>query len=232
VLAGFGFGSGSVSTALTVTALLLVVGVGLHVEGIALSIALAPACLTLAGAAQLVFDISWRLILPLLLAALALPSKRDRSCLLTISKRLVAPPQLTPGLIGVIGLVAVSGSAVLTVAFEKDQSWLVFGPRWSWPALAAAALFNGVVEELLWRGVLAFELQQLGAPTVSSAVATSLSFGLAHLNGGYPTGPVGVGLTAVFGFINTALVLRTRSIMVPAALHAGFDALILSRIYG
>jgi membrane protease YdiL (CAAX protease family) len=98
--------------------------------------------------------------------------------------------------------------------------------------LALAGVYNGLLEEWLWRGVLTFAVKKLGATATTAAITTSVSFGVAHFRGGYPAGPVGIALTPAFGLVNSFLVERTRSLVIAASVHAGLDALILAHIYG
>jgi len=78
----------------------------------------------------------------------------------------------------------------------------------------------GIVEELLWRGILIWYLSHY-MPVWAAAIISAVSFGLAHSYQGMSKVPMVTAVGAVF----TALYLMTGSIWVPMILHACMDIL-------
>ncbi len=78
----------------------------------------------------------------------------------------------------------------------------------------------GIVEEVLWRGVLIWYLSHF-MPLWAAAVISAVGFGLAHSYQGKAQVPKVIALGAVF----TLLYLMTGSIWVPMVLHACLDIL-------
>ncbi|MFC1778559.1 CPBP family intramembrane glutamic endopeptidase [Pseudomonadota bacterium] len=78
----------------------------------------------------------------------------------------------------------------------------------------------GIVEELLWRGVLIWYLSHY-MPVWAAAIISAVGFGLAHSYQGVTQVPKVIAVGAVF----TVLYLMTGSIWVPMILHASLDIL-------
>lgn len=103
------------------------------------------------------------------------------------------------------------------------------------PASAEDVAFQvtmpGLEEELFYRGVLLFALDQafrgrrrlLGADWGWWAALSSMLFGLAHAfgysDGAFSFDPVTMALTAIPSFIAVGLRLRTGSLLLPVLLH-------------
>lgn len=85
-------------------------------------------------------------------------------------------------------------------------------------------LLNALMEELVFRGIL-FDALEAQWGWRLTLVVTSLLFGLGHLRG-YPPGPAGAVLAAVFGLAMGGLRVWTRGLALPVAAHLGADATI------
>jgi membrane protease YdiL (CAAX protease family) len=123
----------------------------------------------------------------------------------------------------VVGAAAVELGPVLAKPFFGPVSSISSDPGTLVPALAFA-ISNATMEEVAYRGAL---LRWLTPVTgVASALALqALVFGLAHGAGTDFTGsplPV-MAATAAAGLILGALALRTRSLLLPIAIHVALD---------
>ena len=88
----------------------------------------------------------------------------------------------------------------------------------------AFALLNALVEEVLFRGAVLHHLGDLlGGWT--AALVQALAFGMLHLNG-YPYGPAGVALAAVYGLMLGAMRLRSGGLLAPWIAHVLTDLVI------
>lgn len=83
---------------------------------------------------------------------------------------------------------------------------------------------NATLEEIIFRGILFDALQAEWGAGVT-LVATAVLFGLGHLHG-YPPGPWGACLAALFGFAMGVLRLWTGGLALPIVAHIGADATI------
>lgn len=122
-----------------------------------------------------------------------------------------------------VGVAAVALGPILAKPFFGPVSSISPDPWTLLPALAFA-IANAVMEEVAYRGAL---LRWLTPVTgVASALALqALIFGLAHGTGADFTGsplPV-MAATAASGLILGALALRTRSLLLPIAIHIALD---------
>jgi membrane protease YdiL (CAAX protease family) len=90
------------------------------------------------------------------------------------------------------------------------------------PALVFA-LANGVMEEVVYRGaLLGWSARVMGAwPAI---VGQAIVFGLAHSGPDVLASPIllSVGL-GIGGLIAGIITVRTRSLLLPLAIHVGFD---------
>jgi len=94
--------------------------------------------------------------------------------------------------------------------------------------VALFSIVNATLEESVFRGVLFDALQSRSGGWVSLA-ATTLLFGVGHLNG-YPPGPVGVCLATLFGLAMGGLRIWTGGIALPIVAHIAADATIYTII--
>jgi len=88
------------------------------------------------------------------------------------------------------------------------------------------SLFNAVLEELVFRGILFDAIESQWGGWVSVA-ATAVIFGYGHMRG-YPPGSVGALLAAVYGFALGGLRLFTGGLGLPVAAHVAADATIFA----
>jgi membrane protease YdiL (CAAX protease family) len=88
----------------------------------------------------------------------------------------------------------------------------------------AFALLNALVEEVLFRGAVMHHLGDL-LGWWTAAVVQAAAFGMLHLNG-YPYGPVGVALAAVYGLMLGAMRLRSGGLLAPWIAHVLTDLVI------
>lgn len=85
-------------------------------------------------------------------------------------------------------------------------------------------IVNAVLEELVFRGILFDALQSQWGKWVT-LVATAALFGFGHLRG-YPSGPLGASLAALFGLAIGGLRLWTGGLALPILAHMSADATI------
>jgi len=95
---------------------------------------------------------------------------------------------------------------------------------WSYSVSMAAcsALFAGVSEEVLYRGLLMRLIERIGGTWLALA-ATSVLFGLAHLSNAHVSLAGVLGLTFGLGLMLGAAYVATRRLWLPIALHAGWN---------
>lgn len=131
----------------------------------------------------------------------------------------------------VLGLVACSATALLIFSWSApprlgDGARILEGmsPLSLVTACVVFAAVNGFVEEVLFRGVIQQHLTRV-IGSWAAVVTQALAFGILHLNG-YPYGPVGVVLAAVYGLLLGALRLRSGGLLAPWVAHACADAVI------
>jgi membrane protease YdiL (CAAX protease family) len=86
------------------------------------------------------------------------------------------------------------------------------------------ALVNAALEEIVWRGVLQGELEELLGPAVAVGVQ-ALSFGVQHAHG-FPRGALGVVLVATWGVLLGALRRRSGGLLAPFLAHVVADVVI------
>ena len=167
---------------------------------------------------------TWRALEALIvlgvLATLAIALKAPRS---SLSLRWPARRYVRLAVLGflVAGPLALLVGPILAKPFFGDVGYdLVLG------AIVPALLFavsNGVMEELIYRGaLLGWTARVVGVwPAV---VGQAVVFGLAH-GGADVTGPVVplMLLMGVGGLLAGAIAVRTRSLLIPMAIHIGLD---------
>ncbi len=124
-------------------------------------------------------------------------------------------------------------STLVLVGFQATVQPDLRGVRAAWPfeslggIIMAGVIFviiNATLEELLFRGVL-FDALQSQWGNWFTVIATGLFFGLGHLKG-YPSGPLGACLAALYGFTLGTLRVWTGGLLLPIVAHMGADATI------
>lgn len=96
-------------------------------------------------------------------------------------------------------------------------------------AIAGFSLVNAAWEEMLFRGVLLTELVNVWGPRVA-LVIESISFGISHANG-FPSGPAGVVMAVVWGYLLGVVRVRTGGIGFPFVAHVIANATIALLVY-
>ncbi|MEA1886139.1 MAG: CPBP family intramembrane glutamic endopeptidase [Bacteroidota bacterium] len=136
--------------------------------------------------------------------------------------------RLMPGLIigvaafFIMGLLAVTSTEQLisTGFIKTNLAWILI-----------FVLFNGFLEELIFRGIFLKALNNFLKP-FWSIVLTAIVFGAAHLQVTYTTDVLlFAGITLVLGFIWGYLIYYTKSLLASVLFHAGADLLIILPIF-
>ena len=122
-----------------------------------------------------------------------------------------------------VGVTAVVLGPILAEPFFGPVSSISLDPGTLVPALAFA-IANASMEEVAYRGALMRWLTPMSG-AASALAFQALVFGLAHGAGADYTGsplPV-MAATAAAGLVLGALALRTRSLLLPIAIHVALD---------
>jgi uncharacterized protein len=144
---------------------------------------------------------------------------------------------LTPGAIALFIAVVVTsvlGLFLWTLIDDPNLSEFLGQVQNATPWVAFAgilgfAVVNSAWEELLFRGVLQTELINTWGIRLA-LVIESVAFGIAHANG-IPSGPLGIVMALVWGYLLSVIRLRTGGIGYPFLAHVGADATIGLLIY-
>ena len=140
----------------------------------------------------------------------------------------LTPGKLLPGLlIGVLsflilGFLAINNpeNPISTEFIKTNLAWLLI-----------FVLFNGFMEELIFRGIFLKQLNNFIKP-FWSVLLTSVVFGAAHLQVTYTTEVLLFAvITLVLGLIWGFLIHYTKSLLASVLFHAGADLLIIMPIY-
>ncbi len=139
-------------------------------------------------------------------------------------------------LVATAALSALSTMALLvyTVALRPDASDL----RAQLPVKLAAgvlialgaglALVNALTEELAYRGVLQHALEREVGAGPLALLAQGLAFAAPHYAHGYPRGPIGVALCAIYGVLLGVLRRRAAGLLAPTLAHFTADLTIFA----
>lgn len=169
----------------------------------------------------------WRALeAALVLPVVAIVARALRSSPAELALRRPTAPIAWVAILG--GLLVGAGSVALGPPLAAPFFGPIALPGASEPAaILPAALFalaNGAMEEIVYRGALVAWLTRLVGTARAVGVA-ALLFGFQHATGTEFTGsalPV-VAALAGGGVVASLIVMRTRSLAIPLALHAGFD---------
>jgi membrane protease YdiL (CAAX protease family) len=135
----------------------------------------------------------------------------------------LAPGRLAADLAGGVGIaLVVIGLTVAIAALAGDfhlVAWQGFG--WGVAMTACSALFAGMVEEIVMRGLL-FRFLEIAAGRWIALLVTSSLFGLIHLANPDAGVMAAIG-TGAMGMLLGAGYLATRRLWLPIALHAGWN---------
>jgi hypothetical protein len=86
------------------------------------------------------------------------------------------------------------------------------------------ALVNAILEEMLFRGVL-YDGVEWQCGWKAAVMITAGIFGLFHVHG-YPPGPLGAAMAAIYGLVLGWLRHRTQGLLLPILAHIFADATI------
>jgi uncharacterized protein len=209
---------------------LLLVG---HALGARLGAALAAFALLLGALVAVAPEGTWPLPAVVAVAVAAMLSRR-RSSWLARGR----PDRLAWLLTGVTALVAPAALVVWFVTLGDPSGSVRAGvallrelPSWSLPLVGLAfALGNAFAEEAIYRGILQTALARVVGP-VSAIPLQGLAFGAAHLHG-FPSGPAGVALAAVYGTALGVIRWRSGGLLAPWLTHVVADLVIFAIVVG
>jgi len=144
------------------------------------------------------------------------------------------------GFVIMFALVIVAAVALQTLGVESNQNAVVDiarqDPSILLVMIPAAFLVIGPAEELLFRGIVQGRLRAVFGPAPAIAIA-SVIFGLAHLtayaggSGNVTAVAVPVGLLSVLSVVFGVAYERTNNLVVPALIHATYDAVLFGLLY-
>lgn len=90
--------------------------------------------------------------------------------------------------------------------------------------VVAFALVNAACEESAYRGIFFGNLQEVAGNPVA-LVVQAVCFGLIHISG-FPSGPAGIVLAAIYGLMLGVIRLRSRGMLAPYVAHVLADTTI------
>lgn len=125
-------------------------------------------------------------------------------------------------MVAVVGPLALWLGPLLAQPFFGDVGYAL-GPLLALVAATIVALANGTLEEVAFRGaLLGWGSRALGLARAN--VLQAVVFGLVHVGDDFTAAPWAVMLAVgVGGFIAGVIAIRTRSLLLPIAVHAAFD---------
>ena len=113
----------------------------------------------------------------------------------------------------IVGIAALFG--VYRIVGPGDASYLL-------PAIVLSALFPGVVEELLFRGILFRWIEEFGGSWLALAVTSAL-FGAAHLMNPNASAVAAIGIALEAGVMLGAAYMLTRRLWLAIGIHAAWN---------
>ena len=113
----------------------------------------------------------------------------------------------------IVGIAALFG--VYRIVGAGDTSYLL-------PAIILSALFPGVVEELLFRGILFRWIEEFGGSWLALAVTSAL-FGAAHLMNPNASAVAAIGIALEAGVMLGAAYMLTRRLWLAIGIHAAWN---------
>jgi len=138
-----------------------------------------------------------------------------------------------PVILVTLAVIVLSSSVLLvySVLFPVESPELV-APILGWlpsELLLAGVLFavlNGLLEEIIFRGILLDALRaEVGLPV--ALLVQSVGFGVGHAHG-YPPGAIGIILASIYGMVLGLLRLYARGMVAPIVAHIAADATIFA----
>jgi membrane protease YdiL (CAAX protease family) len=82
----------------------------------------------------------------------------------------------------------------------------------------AFALFNSIVEESIYRGILWDSFGKIFGNVIIVTLLQAAIFGIAHIQG-FPRGAIGVAMAFVYGIFLGAIRLRSKGLLAPIIVH-------------
>ena len=141
-----------------------------------------------------------------------------------------APPDLSPGARGIGGLLgglafgavlfsAIAGCVMLLGGMEIVNVNLSGGGLYT---MIGIAITSGVIEEIVFRGVLFRQLERLGGSWVALGV-TALLFGILHITNPNATWLAALAISMEAGIMLGAVYMLTRNLWAPIGIHAAWN---------
>lgn len=92
-------------------------------------------------------------------------------------------------------------------------------------------MFNAVLEEITWRGVIMEALDSALGPAACSVIIQAASFAVAHYLNGFPNGKIGSAMVFVYGLMLGFIRRKSRGLAACWIAHAAADFTIFCLIY-
>ena len=135
----------------------------------------------------------------------------------------------------VVGFAVISGVVVLLwyTMTQPDLADLVTTiPEWPiWSLVPLGIVFaavNAVLEEAVYRGVVQDSLERALGVGNAALILQAVAFAVLHVQGGFPRGVAGIGLTFVYGLVMGVLRRRSGGLMAPVVAHTVTDLMIVT----
>ena len=131
-----------------------------------------------------------------------------------------APAGLALGLgLGALLMLAAVGLLALLGAYRVHGVNAGYNP---WPAIVSAGFVAGIVEEILFRGIL-YRLLEDTFGTWTAVGISGLAFGMAHLTNPHATWQGALGIALEAGLLFAAIYAFTRSLWVVIGVHFAWN---------
>ena len=117
------------------------------------------------------------------------------------------------------------GVGEVTVGVYKDYSILII--LFIAPTVV---ILNAVAEEIIFRGIIQTELNNIFGNYLSIIFQASL-FASAHVAGGFPNGKIGYAMTFIYAILLGCMRSRTKGLLAPIIIHIIADSTIFIFLY-
>jgi hypothetical protein len=117
------------------------------------------------------------------------------------------------------------GLGKVTIEIYKSYNVLIIfliGPT--------VVIFNAVAEEIIFRGIIQTELNNIFNKYLSNIFQASL-FASAHVGGGFPNGKIGYAMTFTYAILLGCMRNRTKGLLAPIITHIVADSTIFIFLY-
>lgn len=102
-------------------------------------------------------------------------------------------------------------------------------PAWMFPLAGLGfSLGNAALEEIVYRGVILQALESAAGPGLLSLLAQAWLFGALHYREGFPNGPWGLIMTAVYGILLGIVRRSSQGMLAPWMVHVFADGVIFT----